>query len=462
MTTKTSQPHVLLIEDETVFANAVCKHFQNNGYQCSKAGTLAEAQKLLLQSLPDLILLDMRLPDGSGLDFLKNLRHGDSSEIPVIVMTAYGELEDAVAAMKLNALDYLKKPVDLEELLLCVKKVLTTAGVKRGLNYSRLREDHAAGQAELVGNSDVMQNIRQQVEHIGSIISRTEAAAPTVLILGETGSGKDIVAHLLHQQSARHDRPFVHIDCASLPKDLIEAELFGHVKGAFTGAGDARTGLIEAAENGTMFLDEVAELSLDLQAKLLAVLERRVFRRLGSSHERPVHAWILAATNRSLTELVDQGRFRADLLYRLQVLSLQLPPLQQRSEDIPILAKYFADRTARKFGLPEPDFLDAAVISLKTYHWPGNVRELHNEIERAVLLSNGNPIDSSSFRIEHTVEVQNNVSREFREAESSLETTEQEMIRQALGQTSGNVSQAARKLGITRMTLRYRMQKYGI
>ena len=360
MTTKTSQPHVLLIEDETVFANAVCKHFQNNGYQCSKAGTLAEAQKLLLQSLPDLILLDMRLPDGSGLDFLKKLRNGDTNKIPVIVMTAYGELEDAVAAMKLNALDYLKKPVDLEELLLCVKKVLKTADVKRGLDYSRLREDHAAGQAELIGNSEVIQNVRQQIEHIGSIISRTEAAAPTVLILGETGSGKDIVAHLLHQQSARHDRPFVHIDCASLPKELIEAELFGHVKGAFTGAGDERTGLIEAAENGTVFLDEVAELTPDLQAKLLAVLERRVFRRLGSSHERPVHAWIIAATNRPLTELVDQGRFRADLLYRLQVLSLQLPPLRQRREDILILATYFADRTARKFGLPQPNFLDEA------------------------------------------------------------------------------------------------------
>jgi DNA-binding NtrC family response regulator len=404
----------------------------------------------------------MRLPDGSGLDFLKNLRNGDTSELPVIVMTAYGELEDAVAAMKLNALDYLKKPVDLEELLLCVKKVIKTAAVNRGLNYSRLREGHATAQVELIGNSDAMQNVRQQVEHIGSIISRTEVETPTVLILGETGSGKDIVAHLLHQQSTRNNRPFVHIDCASLPKDLIEAELFGHVKGAFTGAGDARTGLIEAAENGTVFLDEIAELPPDLQAKLLAVLERRVFRRLGSSHERPVHAWILAATNRPLTELVSQGHFRADLLYRLQVLSLQLPPLRQRTEDIPTLAIYFADRTARKFGLPQPEFLDAALASLKTYQWPGNVRELHNEIERAVLLSYGKPLDTSSFRIENTVDIQNTISRNSQDTEPNLEATEQEMIRQALGQTSGNVSQAARKLGITRMTLRYRMQKYGI
>jgi DNA-binding NtrC family response regulator len=460
--TTTSQPHILLIEDETVFANAVCKHFRNNGYLCSHAGTLTDAQNILQNSLPDLILLDMRLPDGSGLDFLKNLRNGDTSELPVIVMTAYGELEDAVAAMKLNALDYLKKPVDLEELLLCVKKVIKTAAVNRGLNYSRLREGHATAQVELIGNSDAMQNVRQQVEHIGSIISRTEVETPTVLILGETGSGKDIVAHLLHQQSTRNNRPFVHIDCASLPKDLIEAELFGHVKGAFTGAGDARTGLIEAAENGTVFLDEIAELPPDLQAKLLAVLERRVFRRLGSSHERPVHAWILAATNRPLTELVSQGHFRADLLYRLQVLSLQLPPLRQRTEDIPTLAIYFADRTARKFGLPQPEFLDAALASLKTYQWPGNVRELHNEIERAVLLSYGKPLDTSSFRIENTVDIQNTISRNSQDTEPNLEATEQEMIRQALGQTSGNVSQAARKLGITRMTLRYRMQKYGI
>ena len=377
-------------------------------------------------------------------------------------MTAYGELEDAVAAMKLNASDYLKKPVDLDELLLCVTRTLKTAAVKRGLGYSRLREDHAAVQVQLIGDSDVMQKVRHQVEQIGAIISSTDTAAPTVLIQGETGSGKDIIARQLHNISARKQQPFVHVDCASLPRELIEAELFGHVKGAFTGAGAARTGLIEAAEKGTVFLDEIAELPLELQAKLLAVLERRVFRRLGCSHERPVQAWILAATNRSLPELVAQGRFRADLYYRLQVLGLSLPPLRQRSEDIPSLAKYFASCTARKFGLPQPRILDTALEQLKTYHWPGNVRELRNEIERAVLLCNGAPLDHHAFRIDSQFETHMATPDIAQPETPGLATTEQQMIRNALGQAHGNVSQAARKLGITRMTMRYRMQKYGI
>jgi len=462
MTETANNPHILLIEDEAVFADAVCRHFRNNDFQCTRAGTLREANELLRRLHPDLILLDMRLPDGSGLAFLESLHNGDAGDVPVIAMTAYGALDDAVAAMKLNALDYLKKPIDLDDLLLCVKKALDNAAVKRDLGYSRLREEHAEVRVELIGDSDAIQEVRQQIRQIGSVAGRTKDAAPTVLVLGETGSGKDIVARMLHRHSERRDLPFVHVDCASLPDELIEAELFGHVKGAYTGAHTARTGLIEAAECGTLFLDEVAELPLELQAKLLAVLERRVFRRLGSSHEKPVCAWILAATNRPLDELVSQGRFRADLYYRLQVLSIKLPPLRQRSDDIAPLARHFADQTARKYGLPRPRILDNTLEGLKSYDWPGNVRELRNEVERSVLLSMGKPLDARAFRLDKEPVVHQLPTPEPPVPERSLADTEQEMIRSTLNRTMGNVTQAAMKLGITRMTLRYRMQKYGI
>lgn len=458
----TPRPHVMLIEDETVFANAVCKHFRNNRFECTQAGSLAEAQSLLSQSFPDLILLDMRLPDGSGLDFLKNLRRGDARDIPVIAMTAYGELEDAVAAMKLNAVDYLTKPVDLDELVLCINRALENAAVKHHLNNSRLPEGHTAVEENLIGPGNGMQNVRQQITQLGTIIGGPDKAAPTVLILGETGSGKDVVARMLHQQSKRSDRPFVHIDCASLPGELIEAELFGHVNGAFTGARNSRTGLIEAAADGTVFLDEIAELPPELQSKLLAVLERRVFRPLGSSHEKPVRAWILAATNRPLEDQVSQGQFRADLYYRLQVISIRLPPLRERTEDIATLAQHFAEDTAKKFGLPEPQIHDSALSSLQAYHWPGNVRELRNEIERSVLLSKGRPLDKHMFKLDKRPGTPDSPPRDIAETGTSLASTERVMIHDALNQCLGNVSQAARKLGITRMALRYRMQKYGI
>ena len=396
---------VLIIEDEAVFADAERKKLQRAGYKTAVAGALAAGAAQLEAAPPDLVLLDMRLPDGSGLDLLADLQNKGEAAPPVLVMSAYGEIEDAVSAMKSGAADYLKKPVDLDELLLTVEKVLERNELTRKLSYSRKRERHAREQAqegiEFLGDSPAIAAIRQQVERLQQLTGAggVSSAPPTVLILGETGTGKDVVARLLHANSARNQRPFVHVDCASLPKDLIEAELFGHEKGAFTSAHAARTGLIEAAEDGVLFMDEIGELPLDLQAKLLAVLERRVMRKVGATRERPVAAWIIAATNRDVARLTQEGQFRSDLYYRLNVLSIAIAPLRERGADVTLLAEHFMRQSAKKYGLRNIAMSPAAMAFIRAYDWPGNVRELKHIIERAVLLSGEGPLAPESLSL---------------------------------------------------------------
>ncbi len=454
--------HVLIVEDEELFAKAVLKRLAREGYQCHHAGTLARAEAFCREQQPDLILLDMRLPDGSGLDFLGRLRNGLGPEVPVLVLSAYGELEDAVAAMKLNALDYLKKPIDLDELLVNVQKVLSKAELTRSLAYSRKRERSAKtenlGQFFL-GDCGPIRDFRQQAERIGALVASPDVVPPTVLIQGETGTGKDVAARLLHNLSARRERPFVHMDCAALPKDLIEAELFGHEKGAFTSAHIERTGLIEAAEDGTLFLDEIGEIPPELQVKLLAVLERRTLRRVGSTHERPVRCWFIAATNRDMETMVKEGRLRSDLYFRLNVLTIKMPPLRERGDDILLLAREFAKQTAVRYGQREPQFEPAALEALRRYHWPGNVRELKHLIERVVLLSGGRPIKAGSLMLSAPAAV---AGGEAALDGMSLEAAEKLLIERALRRTNNNVSEAARQLGITRMIMRTRMKKYGL
>ena len=280
----TVKTRLLMVEDETLFARAVVRHLQHAGYACEHAGNLADGRALARQFMPDMVLLDMRLPDGNGLDLLSEFV---AKGIAVIVMTAHGEVSDAVNAMKLGAVDYLKKPVDLEELLLAIQKAENSSKLSHSLDYSRQRNTHATEGVELLGESPAIRSVRAQVERIAQLVAIADAIPPTVLINGETGTGKDVAARLLHLSCANSDRPFVHVDCASLPGELIESELFGHEKGAFTSAQASRCGLIEAAEDGTLFLDEIGELPLSLQAKLLNVLERRVVRRLCSTKERP-------------------------------------------------------------------------------------------------------------------------------------------------------------------------------
>lgn len=448
---------VLLIEDETLFARAVAKRLQQAGYECERAETLADGRAIARQFLPDLVLLDMRLPDGNGLDLLSEFA---GRGITTIVMTAFGEINDAVGAMKQGATDYLKKPVDLEELLLAVEKAQDSTRIKHQLDYSRQRDSHAVEAVDLLGESAVMQAVHAQIDRIARLSSLTDTVPPTVLISGETGTGKDVAARLLHQSCANHERPFVHVDCASLPSELIESELFGHEKGAYTSAQGARPGLIEAAEDGTLFLDEIGELPLTLQAKLLNVLERRVVRRLGSTRERPVPARFVAATNRDLQQMVLEGRFRADLYYRLNVLGVTMPPLRQRGDDIVLLTRHFAAQTERRYGLPQREFSVGAMQAISSYSWPGNVRELKHQVNRAVLLSKGSIISENDLLLP----IQPRVAASAVETSSpvTLDEAEKVLIEKALKQTGGNVSEAARLLGITRMTIRYRMDKHGI
>lgn len=450
---------ILLVEDEKVFAGAVRKHLERAGYEVGLAGTLAAARAALKAGAPDLILLDMRLPDGSGLELLAEIS-GAQAGAPALVMSAYGELEDAVSAMKSGAADYLKKPIDLNELLLNVEKVLAKDKLARKLAYSAQRERHSTENVAFLGECPAIQELKAQAGRIARLSAAESAIPPTVLILGETGAGKDVAARLLHENSRRAPRPFVHVDCASLPKDLIESELFGHEKGAFTNAHAARTGLIEAAEDGVLFLDEIGEIPLDLQSKLLAVLERRALRRVGATQERPVAAWIIAATNRDIEALSERGEFRSDLYYRLNVMSLSIPALRERGGDICLLARHFAAQTARRYGLPFAGLPDAAAAALLDYDWPGNVRELKHLIERAVLLGDGAPLDAALLGLEKRGQAGPDEARISDQA--TLGEAELSLIKQALQRTDRNVSRAARELGITRMALRYRMKKYDL
>ncbi|HPX87817.1 MAG TPA: sigma-54 dependent transcriptional regulator [Methylophilaceae bacterium] len=468
------QSKILIVEDEVLFARAVMRRLQKVGYECEHVESLLAAAAALKQFVPDLVLLDMRLPDGNGLDLLADLVAKNAA---VIVMTAHGEVSDAVNAIKLGAVDYLKKPIDLEELLLSVQKAEAAAVQSNSLDYSRQRNAHAAEGVELLGDSVAIQSVKAQIQRIAQLVS-SDTVPPTVLIGGETGTGKDVAARLLHLSCANKDKPFVHIDCASLPAELIESELFGHEKGAFTGAQGARPGLIEAAEDGTLFLDEIGELPLTLQAKLLNVLERRIVRRLGSTKERAVPARFIAATNRDLHEMSAAGRFRQDLYYRLNVMSIHMPPLRDREDDALLLAKHFAAQTAKRYGLASPVFMADAVERIRQYQWPGNVRELRHQVSRAMLLSHQGRIASVDLALPMLQSgappadfVTNNALADYQaytqmnsvtQNQVTLHEAEKNILLKALAEAEYNVSKAARKLGITRMTMRYRMDKHQI
>lgn len=467
------QSKVLIVEDEALFARAVMRRLQKSGYECAHVESIQDARTIIKQFSPDIVLLDMRLPDGNGLDLLPEFV---AKNAVVIVMTAHGEINDAVNAIKQGAVDYLKKPIDLEELLLSIQKAEAAVMQSNSLDYSRQRNAHAVDGVELLGESSAMQSVRTQIKRIAQLVS-SDSIPPTVLIGGETGTGKDVAARLLHLScqykdslDKHNDKPFVHVDCASLPAELMESELFGHEKGAFTGAVGSRPGLIEAAEDGTLFLDEIGELPLSLQAKLLNVLERRMVRRIGSTKERPVHARFVAATNRDLHEMSLYGRFRQDLYYRLNVMSISMPPLRERAGDIMLLATHFAAQTARRYGLANPIFTPQAVSMIQSYAWPGNVRELKHQVSRAVLLCHSSQVTDADFSLPmHAMPV--NLAQEpvvdapvslQDTSQSALDAAEKAILLQVLEETRHNVSEAARKLGVTRMTMRYRMDKHQI
>lgn len=445
---------ILVVEDEVLFAKAVVKRLHKAGFECEHAETIHDARLIFRQFEPDMALLDMRLPDGNGLDLLSDFV---AKGVVTIVMTAFGDVSDAVNAIKIGAIDYLKKPIDLEELLLIIQKNEKTSELQTSLDYSRQRDTVVNESVQLIGESPAMQSVRQQIGRIAQLSALSDAVQPTVLIVGETGTGKDVAARYLHANCANHDKPFVHVDCASLPGELIESELFGNEKGAFTNAVGSRPGLIESAEDGTLFLDEIGELPLGLQAKLLNVLERRMVRRLGSTKERPVQARIIAATNRDLHAMSTQGRFRSDLYYRLNVITLSMPPLRDRGEDILILSNFFKQQTEKRYGLPDHEFSPSAIMAIQQYQWPGNVRELRHQISRAVLMCTQAQISERDLGLPGAVNMPVVNSNAL-----TLDDAEKAMLLNALEQARNNVSKAARILGVTRMTMRYRMDKHGI
>ena len=454
---------VLIVDDEELFARAVGRKLRQGGVACDLALDLAAARASLAGRRPDLVLLDMRLPDGSGLDFLRELRAGDHADLPVLVLTAFGGLENAVAAMKERADDYLVKPVDLDELMVKIERVLGQAELSRRLDYSRQREQRPRQEFALVGTSDATNALRSRIARIQQLVGQAVETPPTVLLQGETGTGKDLAARMLHLGSNRARRPFVHVDCAALPKDLIEAELFGHEKGAFTHAHTARTGLVEAAEDGTVYLDEIGELPPDLQSRLLAVLERREVRRIGSTRPRPVAAWFIAATNRDLEQMVSTGAFRPDLYFRLNVLSLHIPALRERLDDLAPLFEHFAAVTARRYGMPAPMFSPEFLETARRYDWPGNVRELAHIVERAILLGADRVPDARALGLAPASPASPAPAAPAQALLGlTLEEAERRLIENALQETGGNVSKSARRLGVSRMVLRYRVGKLGL
>ncbi|NOQ93103.1 MAG: response regulator [Methylophaga sp.] len=457
---------ILLVEDETLFAKSVARRLERDNYDVEITSCIADAKASLNTVLPDVLLLDVRLPDGSGLNLLEDIRISDEKawkDLPIIIMTAYGELEDAISAMKLGATDYLKKPVDLDELVLLLSKVLANKQISQQLDYSHRRDRQVTDKTTMVGASSAITALRQQIKRIALLVDNSTESHPVVLISGETGTGKDVAARLYHQSGSWNNKPFVHVDCASLPSELIEAELFGYERGAFTNAHQAKAGLIEVAEGGTLFLDEVGELPLPLQAKLLNVLERRVVRRLGSTKEIAISAHFVAATNRNLTDMVADGTFRSDLFFRLNILELVLPSLRQRQDDILLLVDHFVEKIARRYGLVSPILSSDSITAIQQYSWPGNIRELQHVLERAVMLCQQGIINSSDLFLQAVPRVESTASsnEENQKLETmKLEDVEKYLIERALLRTNGNVSQSARELGLTRMAMRYRMDKY--
>jgi DNA-binding NtrC family response regulator len=451
---------VLIVDDERTLARSIKLFLEEQGYEAEVANDGDRALQLLEEVHPDVVFLDLRLPKASGLDLLKRIRAYDPV-VAAVMMTAHGTIENAVEAMKLGAFDYVTKPVDLDEVKIIVERAQEDRRLRQEVRYYREKEarDH---EIALVGRSEAMQRALREIERLASL-----AEAPAVLLTGETGTGKSLVARALHARSRRGRGPFIDVDCNSLPPSLVETELFGYEKGSFTDAKESRIGLIEAAEGGTVFLDEVGDLEVPLQGKLLRAIEERTVRRVGSVRDRKVDAWIVGATNKDLAAMLAAGSFRKDLYYRLAVVTIHLPPLRERAEDIGPLAECFLERFGAKYGKRVSRLSGAALASLRECDWPGNARELRHVIERAVLGSSAaaTELDRASLG----TLPQNQAARpgetpagpgRFPTEGIRLAEWERGMIEQALAEANGNQTNAARLLGISRDTLRYRMAKF--
>src|SRR5438270_5502049 len=378
---------VLVVDDEEAARYGIRRALGGSDYDITEAGSVGEARAEINARAPDLLLLDVNLPGLSGLDFLRELATEGDDSPPVIMVTAYGSERVAVEAVKSGAYDYLSKPFELDDLRLVVKNAAETVQLRRENFSLRKRiEIERAQRGALLGNSEGMQRVRAMIEKV----AETDA---TVLVRGESGTGKELVAREIHERSSHRRRgAFVAVNCAALPSELIESELFGHEKGAFTGAAARRRGKFEQADGGTLFLDEIGDMSANVQAKLLRALEERRIERLGGSDSIPVDVRIVSATHRPLEQEIEKGGFRADLFYRLQVVTVEIAPLRDRREDIPVLAETFVWQAAERYGLPPRIIAPTALRRLVEYNWPGNVRELRNAVERALILAEGDEV----------------------------------------------------------------------
>jgi DNA-binding NtrC family response regulator len=453
---------ILIIDDEAFIRENVERILSEDGYAVLGAAGGAEALEMVADELPDLVLLDLNLGVENGIDVLKALK-GIDPELLVIMITGFGSVESAVDALKLGAYHYMKKPFKADALRVIVKLALQTQTLKREVRGLRKTDLDLFEKVPIVGSSSALRETILQVKEIARVHSST------VLITGESGTGKELVARAIHHLSERREAPFISINCASLPLSLLESELFGHERGAFTDAGQRKIGLFEEADKGTIFLDEMGEMDLAMQVKLLRVLEEKKVRRVGGTRTIDIDVRVIAATNRNLPQAIREGAFREDLYYRLNVFPIHTPPLRERREDLPILTKYYLDTFNVSFSRSFQEIEPEALRLMSHYHWPGNIRELKNVIERICIMHAG-PL----LKAEHLPPEIRNAPGMVHPAPGSImpdmnpglekatEQFERALIIQALADSGGNVVQAAQTLLVPRGTLRYKMAKYGL
>ena len=445
-------PTILVVDDEALIRWALTTRLKEDGYRLLEAENAADALKRCRDGV-DLVLLDYRLPDADGLTVLKQIKEADPDTL-VILLTAYASVDTAVEAMKHGAYHYANKPFNVDEIALLVEKALETTQLRREVRALRATQARPYSLDRIVGVSPAIAGTRALLQKIAA------SPASTVLLTGESGTGKDLAAKVLHYASARASRPFMNITCSALPEALLESELFGHERGAFTGADRQKRGLIESADGGTVFLDEIGEMVPALQAKLLRFLEEKSFKRVGGSADLKVDVRVIAATNRNLQDEVRQGHFREDLYYRLNVLPIVLPPLRERREDIPGLVHFYIDSYNTEFKKRVRGIEAEAMMQLERYAWPGNVRELRNAIERAMLFAEGDTLVRADFPTLTSSALRLSDRVELPAAGIDLEQLERSLVVQALERTGWNQTKAAALLGVNRDQIRYRIEKF--
>lgn len=445
---------VLVIDDELLIRMSLESGLSDLGYQVRCADTISEGLSLAAKLHPDAILLDNRVGEERGIDRIPDFKKLDEDVI-LILMTAYGSVSQAVEAMKLGVSHYVQKPFDLDEIDLVITRAMEQLLSRRSLELMKLRP------RKLLGESSAICRIRQEIRVLA------ENDNVDILICGETGTGKEVVVNTIHEQSSRHDKPLVKINCGAIPENLLESELFGHEKGSFTGADKTKKGLIELANGGAVFLDEVGELPLAMQAKLLTFLEDRSFKRVGGLQDIEVNIRVAAATNRDLEAEVQKGRFREDLYYRLNVMQIRIPPLRERPEDIPVLCRFYLQHFNRKFNKSLQDIAPEFLALLQSYYWKGNVRELRNVMERCVLFSRQSVLTGEETGLDTLLAVRpraggsfpmHDLSQQSIDLKHEVDAFERAYIDQAMQLSGGNLSQAAQMLGCTRFTLKRRLE----